>query len=350
MKKEYNLEFNISKYIKNITCKDNIKIIPIFIPHLGCNNNCVFCNQRKISGNNIPKKIEEVKEEIEMELDNLDGKNNLIQIAFFGGSFTGLTIIEQINYLKLANEYINIGKVDSIRISTRPDYINKKILQVLKKYNVKTIELGVQSMDNEVLTVSKRGHTDLDVKKAARLINLFGFELGFQIMVGLPKSTIDKEIYTIKILKKYKAKYLRIYPVYVLKESELYDMYIDKIYYPLKLDEASSRTSLIIKECLDTDIKIIRIGLQATDKITSANQEVIGPVSDNFADWSISKLILPDLENKIKSILEKDKDISKLNINTNNKYHSFVSGPSKCNKNYIETKYNIKIKFKGDIK
>ena len=349
MKKEFNLIFNIDKYIKNIINKEKIKIIPIFIPHLGCNNDCVFCNQRKISGNVLPKELNEVKKEIDNFLYNIQNSNYIIQIAFFGGSFTGLTLNEQLIYLKLANEYIKEGKVDSIRISTRPDYININTLKLLKKYNVKTIELGVQSMDEEVLNISKRGHTSLDVKKAARLINLFDFEIGFQIMVGLPSSTKEKEVQTINSLKKYKPKYLRIYPVYVLKESRLYEMYKENKYTPLNIEDASNRTSEIIQKCLDIDVKIIRIGLQSTDEITTTNKEVIGPVSDNFADYSISKLILPNIEREIKKVLDKNKEVNQINIITNNKYFSFVTGPNKCNKNYLEEKYKVKLKFKGEI-
>lgn len=356
MKKEYSLNLNINNIIKNISSKESIKIIPIFIPHLGCNNDCVFCNQRKISGTKTAKDLNVVKTEIEDSLKIIN-KNSNIQIAFFGGSFTGLDIKLQIEYLKLANKYIKRGDVESIRISTRPDYINENILKLLKEYNVKTIELGVQSMDKEVLIASKRGHTDLDVKKAASLIKLFGFELGFQIMIGLPKSTIVKEVNTIKVLKKYNAKYLRIYPVYVLEDSKLYDMYLEKEYIPLTVEEAAVRTSKVIKECLDTDIKIIRIGLQSTDEISYTNASIKGPVSDNFAEYAISKLILEKLEEELKKVKElnnskvkknTDNDKITLNIITNNKYFSLVSGPKKINKKYIEDKYNYIIKLKGE--
>ena len=349
MKKEYNIKFNIDKYIKNIINKENIKIIPIFIPHLGCNNDCVFCNQRKISGNQMPKKLEDVKTEIEENLNTIDRSNNIIQIAFFGGSFTGLTIEQQIKYLELANEYIKEGRVDSIRISTRPDYINKDILELLKKYNVKTIELGVQSMDEEVLLLSKRGHTSLDVRKSARLIKLFNFELGFQIMVGLPNSSLEKEINTIRILKRYKPKYLRIYPVYVLEDSQLYDMYKNKEYIPLGLDFASFVVALIIVECMNTDIKIIRIGLQSTLEISSSNTNLIGPVSDNFADYAISQVVIPYLEYDIRKYIKIKDEKQLVNIITNKRYLSWISGPNKIHKKYLEEKYNIKLKFKGEV-
>ena len=272
-----NIKICVEDILKNISNKDNQYTIPIFIPHLGCKNECVFCNQRKISGKDSNVTIEEVEKEIQERLNSFKQKRK-IQIAFFGGSFTGLSICQQEEYLKVANKYIKEGLVDSIRISTRPDYISIQILTMLKKYNVKTIELGVQSMDEEVLKISKRGHTSLDVIKAARLINIFGFELGFQIMVGLPKSNIQKEIYTINKLLKFNPKQLRIYPVYVLKESKLYDMYLNNEYEPVDLQDAIDRVAKIIKECKKSDVQIIRIGLQSTSDITENAEGLIGPV------------------------------------------------------------------------
>lgn len=172
-----------------------------------------------------------------------------IEIAFFGGSFTGIPTKLQENYLKIANNYIEEGKVDSIRLSTRPDYISPKILSLLKKYNVKTIELGVQSMSDKVLEISKRGHTKNDVIRAARLIHLYGIDLGIQIMVGLPGSNLDTEVYSIKKVLKLNPKCLRIYPVYVLKDSKLYEMYENKEYTPLSVDDAIERVYYILKEC-----------------------------------------------------------------------------------------------------
>ena len=145
-------------------------IIPIFVPHLGCPNDCIFCNQKSISGQkkNITK--EEARKQIDEFLENLKDKKEDKEIAFFGGSFTGIEEEKQNELLELANEYIRDGKVKSIRISTRPDYIDKKILKRLKKYKVKTIELGVQSANDYILKRAGRGHTFEDVKKGSKLI------------------------------------------------------------------------------------------------------------------------------------------------------------------------------------
>ena len=338
-----NIYVDTNKILKNIINKDNQYTVPIFIPHLGCKNECVFCNQRKISGASSNIKPEDIKGRIDERLASFKGKRK-IQIAFFGGSFTGLDINEQIEFLEIANEYIKDGKVESIRISTRPDYINIQILSILKKYNVKTIELGVQSMDKEVLEVSKRGHTKEDVIRAATLINLFNFELGFQIMIGLPKSTKEKEIETINKLLKFNPKQLRIYPVYVLKESKLYEMYEKGEYKSLSLEDAVDRTASVIDQCKKSDVKIIRIGLQSTEDITENADGLVGPVSDNFGEYALARMVLKYMEEKIKEInLNND-----LNIYCNKKYISIVVGPKKVNKNYLEKKYRIKVNVIGE--
>lgn len=161
-------------------------IIPIFVPHLGCPNDCIFCNQKTISGQTKQVTKEDVKKIIEKHLKKI--KNDAkVEVAFFGGSFTGIDIEKQEELLTAAYEYIKQKRIDSIRISTRPDYINKPILKMLKKYKVKTIELGVQSTNDFVLEKAGRGHSFEDVKKASKMIRWNGFKLGHQMMVGLPE-------------------------------------------------------------------------------------------------------------------------------------------------------------------
>ena len=145
-------------------------VIPVFVPHLGCPNDCIFCNQRSISGQQKMMTGEDVRNTIDFYLDNIKDKEAKKEVAFFGGSFTGIEEEKQEEFLKIAYEYIKQGKVNSIRISTRPDYINKKILKRLKKYKVETIELGVQSASDYILKRANRGHTFEDVKKASKII------------------------------------------------------------------------------------------------------------------------------------------------------------------------------------
>ena len=160
-------------------------IIPIFVPHLGCQNDCIFCNQRSISGQQKMITAEDVRKTIEFYLENIKEKDAKKEVAFFGGSFTGIEEEKQEEFLQIAYEYIKQGKIESIRISTRPDYIDKKILRRLKKYKVETIELGVQSANDYILKKANRGHTFEDVKRASKMIRWHGFKLGHQMMVGV---------------------------------------------------------------------------------------------------------------------------------------------------------------------
>ena len=213
-------------------------VIPVFVPHLGCPNDCVFCNQKSISGQkkNITK--EDAKKIIDEFLDGIKDIKGEKEIAFFGGSFTAIEEKKQKELLELAYEYVKQGKVKSIRISTRPDYINKEILKRLKKYKVKTIELGVQSSNEYVLQKAGRGHTFEDVKRASKLIRKKVFVLGHQMMVGLPESTRQDEINTAKDLIKLKPKMVRIYPVLVLKGTKLEKDYKSEKYKALTVVQA----------------------------------------------------------------------------------------------------------------
>ena len=207
-------------------------IIPIFVPHLGCPNDCIFCNQKSISGQKKNMTKEEAKKIIDNYLENIKNEETQVEIAFYGGSFTAIEKKLQEELLETAYEYIKNGKVESIRISTRPDCINKETLKRLKKYKVKTIELGVQSSNDYILKRANRGHTFEDVKKASKMIRWHGFKLGHQIMVGLPESTKIDEINTAKALIKLKPKMVRIYPVLVVKNTKLEKEYQDGQYEP----------------------------------------------------------------------------------------------------------------------
>ena len=244
-------------------------IIPIFVPHLGCPNDCIFCNQKSISGQKKSITKEEAKKIIDEYLNNIKDNDAQIEIAFYGGSFTAIEEEKQEELLSLAYEYIENGKVESIRISTRPDYINKEILKRLKKYKVKTIELGVQSANDYILNKSNRGHTFEDVKKASKMIRFYGFDLGHQMMVGLPESTHLDEINTAKQLIKLKPKMVRIYPVLVVKGTKLEEQYKNGKYEPLTVVQAVEICKDLVRMFADKNIEIIRVGLQNTDEISA---------------------------------------------------------------------------------
>lgn len=273
-----------------------------------------------------------------------DGK--YVEVAFFGGSFTGIDESKQIEYLEVVKEFIDKKLVSSIRISTRPDYISQHILDLLKKYNVKIIELGVQSMDDEVLTLSKRGHTSEDVMKASKLIKENGFVLGHQLMCGLPGSSYDKEKYTVLESLNLSPDIVRIYPVYVLEDSELFDMHTRRKYKALELDEALNRATMMYKECIKRRVNVIRVGLQTTEEISQKNSKILGPVCDNYRERILSKIMLEIIEQKmdkkcISCLIDVNRErgivtILKLIVPANQV--NYVIGNNKCNKKYLEEK------------
>lgn len=288
-------------------------IIPIFVPHLGCPNDCIFCNQRSISGQQKMITKEDVKKEIEFYLENIRDKEAKIEVAFFGGSFTGIEEEKQEEFLQTAYEYIKLGKVDNIRISTRPDYINRAILKRLKKYKVETIELGVQSANDYILKRCNRGHTFEDVKKASKLIRWHGFKLGHQMMVGLPESTRIDEINTAKELIKLKPKMVRIYPVLVIKNTKLEKEFLEEKYMPLTVVQAVETCKELVAMFNNKKIEVIRVGLQNTDEITDPNKEssevVAGPYHPAFRQLVESGLWYDTILSKIKQLNVKVKKV-----------------------------------------
>lgn len=324
-------------------------IIPIFVPHLGCPNKCVFCNQTKITGKQKQVTAEEARKIINEYLSNFKDKENKIEIAFFGGSFTAIDEKIQNELLEVAYEYVQKGIVDSIRISTRPDYINKNILKRLKKYKVKTIELGVQSANNYVLAKAKRGHTFEDIKKASKLIRFYGFNLGHQMMVGLPDSTALDEVNTAKELIKLKPKIVRIYPVLVIKDTELEEYYNKGEYEPLSVTQAVERCAEIADMFNKKKINIIRIGLQNTEEITDpsekTSQVVAGPYHPAFRQLVEGKLWYNAIVSQIKKYNTKVKVVE---IKANPEDVNNIIGHKKENIKKLKDIYEVDIILKAD--
>ena len=325
-------------------------IIPIFVPHLGCPNDCTFCNQRKISGQQKNVTEEDVKNTIEFYLESFKDKDAKVEVAFFGGSFTGIEPEIQEKLLSAAYEFIKEKKVHSIRISTRPDYIDKDILKRLKKYKVKTIELGVQSTNDYILERCKRGHTFADVKKASKLIKRNGFVLGHQMMVGLPESNQIDELRTARDLARLKPKIMRIYPVLVLKGTELEKEYADGSYIPLSVDQAVERCKELCYFFAKKNIKVIRIGLQSTDTISdiskNENSEVVaGPYHETFRQLVEASINYDTIVKKIKSFNVKVKEVE---IVTSPENVNNVVGYKRENLNKLKDVYDVDGKVKQD--
>ena len=324
-------------------------VIPIFVPHLGCPHDCTFCNQKKISGEKNQVTKEDVKKTIDYYLEHFKETDGNIEVAFFGGSFTGIDEKVQNELLEAAYSYIKAGKISSIRISTRPDYINKDILKRLKKYKVKTIELGVQSTNDYILKKAERGHTFKDVKKASKLIRRHGFILGHQMMVGLQDSTRVDEINTAKALIKLKPSMVRIYPVLVIRGTKLAKEYEEDNYKPLTVVQAVEICKDLVKLFRDKNIDIIRIGLQNTDEITSPeieNSEVIaGPYHPAFRQLVESGLWYEAIVNKIKKLNVKVKQVQ---IEVNSQDVNNVIGHKKENIEKLKEVYDVDVTVKAN--
>lgn len=323
-------------------------IIPIFIPHEGCPNDCVFCNQKIITARSKPVTAGDVKNIIETYLPTLQNRGlEVIEVAFFGGSFTGIPIEKQSEYLKIAYEYKEKGLIDKIHLSTRPDYISNEILDNLKKYKVDVIELGVQSFDQDVLNLSKRGHTVEDVYLACDLIKKFDFTLGIQLMIGLPGDTFEKSIESAKKAALIKPKLARLYPTVILENTELAKMYKDGRYPGLTEDEAVKTCAEMYKILYDADINIMRVGLKSTDLVTN-NSDLGGNYHPAFRQLVEGEIAKDAIE---KGLLK----ISNNNISfaSNSKSFSNMIGHKGVNKKYFESKYpDIHINFiiDNDIK
>ena len=324
-------------------------IIPIFVPHLGCPNNCTFCNQKRISGQTKMVTAKDVEETIEYYLKNFKDNHKYVEVAFFGGSFTAIETEKQIELLEAVQKYIKDKEVNSIRISTRPDCIDREILKRMKKYHVKTIELGVQSTNNYILSRCKRGHTGEDVKKASKLIRRHGFILGHQMMVGLPESTKQDEINTAKELIKLKPKIVRIYPVLVIKDTELADEYYRGEYTPLTVGQAVERCKEVVDLFNRSKITIIRIGLQNTEEISDPNTEkssvVAGPYHPAFRQLVESSMWYDSIVNQIKKINAK---VKKVKIQANDFNINSIIGHKKENILKLKEVYDVDVVIEKD--
>lgn len=331
-------------------------IIPVFIPHKGCPNDCVFCNQKAITARQADVTPGDVEKLIEKYLPTLQNRNlETIEVAFFGGSFTGIPMEEQSGFLAAAKKYKDRGLIDKIHMSTRPDYIDEKILDNLIRYDADIIELGVQSFDPDVLEASNRGHTIDDVYRACRLIKSYGFQLGIQLMIGLPKDSREKCIFSAEETVRIAPSIARLYPTIVLNDTELYNMYLTGDYKPLSTEEAVITTKEMYKILDKAGINIIRVGLKSTDLITDGGEiqgHTFHPAFRQLVEGEIAK---EQLEEQLLSIaagsgsrhLPLDSG-SYAFCSSGNSFSNMV-GNGKRNKRYFSEKYpGLKIKYKVD--
>lgn len=242
--------------------------IAVFIPHLGCPHTCSFCNQRYISGAQKAVTVKEVIETCEKAYSEISDRSET-EIAFFGGSFTAIPRDYMIELLQAVQRFLGKDGFKGIRISTRPDCIDEEILSVLKKYKITAIELGAQSMCDDVLYANERGHSAEDIKKASYLIKEYGFELGLQMMVGLYKSTPQKDIFTADEIISLNPKTVRIYPVVILEGTILAEKFRSGEYLPFDFDLSVSLSAEILEKFISSGINVIKLGLHSSETVES---------------------------------------------------------------------------------
>lgn len=317
--------------------------ISIFVPHKGCPNDCSFCNQRAISGQTVPATPKDVENAVKVAIEyNVDPKNT--EIAFFGGSFTAIERDYMLSLLTAAKHFLDTYNFAGIRVSTRPDYINNEVLQVLKNYGVTAIELGAQSMNDDVLLANRRGHTADNVRKASKLIKEHGFELGLQMMTGLYKSDFTKDEYTALEIIKLKPDTVRIYPTVVLKNTHLGNLQEKGEYTAPIAEESAPFCAKLLQMFEENNIKVIKVGLHSSETVES--DMIGGAYHPAFRELCEGHIYLEKILEKLE---DKDKNQDYV-IYVNKKAISKAKGQQKRNEKALKNQgFSCIIKGKENL-
>ena len=285
-------------------------IIPIFVMNRGCPHRCVFCNVQKTAGNH-PERISEdaFRKTVQKHLSSMKRTSDRVQIAFYGGNFTGMERDDQINLLEYAGVFIRQGLVHNIRISTRPDCLNTECIGMLKAYNVTTVEIGVQSMVDEVLNLANRGHSSDDVIYSMNILKAGGFETGIHLMVGLPGDSRASFEYTVEKTIGLQPDSVRIHPTLVLQDTDLAKYYLNGDYVPLSLAEAIDLCKLALRRFEEAGIPVIRLGLQTTQEMEAPGSIIAGPFHPSFRSLVEGSLFFDMAASLLEEEQVKEKDI-----------------------------------------
>ncbi len=294
--------------------------IPVFFPELACPFRCVFCNQEKITSRGHIPDEKEMVETIEGHLASFPEGDKHIEVGFFGGTFTGMPLEQQSRVLDVTRPYREKGIIQGIRLSTRPDYIDEKVLELLKEKGVTTIELGAQSMDEEVLARSARGHTAEDTAVASRMIIDHGFRLGLQMMVGLPGDSANSDVLTAKKIIRLGAVETRIYPVLIVRGTVLEEWYEKGKYQPLSLDETIDRLKRIIPMFEEAMVEVTRVGLLSSRGFLEQDF-VAGPYHPSIRELAMTEVWW----DRLKALLS-EKGAQKLKITVHPSQYNFAVG------------------------
>ena len=311
-------------------------IIPVFVPHLGCPNDCVFCNQRRISGSTVPASAEDVDNAIKnaAALPHTGAKR---QLAFYGGSFTAIPKTEQEALLSAAYAHLLSGEIDSIRLSTRPDAIDAEILARLKRFGVETIEIGAQSMDERVLLLAGRGHTAKDVENAARQIKAAGFRLILQMMTGLPGADDESSIESAQRIIALEPDGVRIYPTVIVRDTALYDLWKAGRYDEHTVEDAVRVCAKLLPMFEKAGIPVIRLGLNPTDELSG------GAAAGGAYHPALGELVKSRImREKAEALLAGVPNGSSVTLGVNCSKISQMIGQHRCNIDYLTERFSLR--------
>ena len=310
-------------------------IIPVFVPHLGCPNDCVFCNQRRISGNTDPATTEDVEKAIEAAAA-LPRTGVKRQLAFYGGSFTAIPKAEQEALLSAAYAHLLSGDIDAIRLSTRPDAIDGEVLARLKRYGVETVEIGAQSMDEKVLLLAGRGHTAEDVENAAKEIKKAGFRLILQMMTGLPGTDDESSIETARRIIALVPDGVRIYPTVIVRDTALFDLWKAGRYAEHTVEDAVRVCAKLLPMFEDAGIPVIRLGLNPTDELSG------GAAAGGAYHPALGELVKSRImREKADALLAEIECGTSVTLGVSKGKISQMTGQHRCNIEYLKEKFSL---------
>lgn len=319
-------------------------VIPFFIPHAGCPHQCSFCNQRTISGKKSDNPISDhsIEDAVNLYLGYSRNRHEHVQLAFFGGNFLGMGKVTVRKYLDQAGFLFEKKMIHSIRFSTRPDTVTPEMMGLIRDYPVKTIEIGTQSMDPRVLSLSYRGHSPEDTALAAKLSRSEGYETGIQIMIGLPGEDEASSVFTGNAVADLSPDFVRIYPTVVVDGSPLAESYRKGLYIPLEIEEAVKRARNLHAVFTGRNIRIIRMGLQATEDLIPGTTVLAGPYHPAFGHLVLSSIFYEKIIARISTDFSGiSLDGKNLEIACNNKSISRVRGNKNENIKSILAKYGL---------
>lgn len=322
-----------------------MSILPIFIPHAGCPHQCVFCNQKRISGQSSAT-VANAKAQIDRWLQWLKPSREH-EAAFYGGSFTGLEPQLQESLLELTDGLLEHGIIGRVRCSTRPDYITPEALQRLLDHRLTTVELGVQSLDDKVLEAAERGHTAAQVETAMQLLKEYCFTTGIQLMVGMPQQDFASVKETVAKVVALKPDIARIYPLLVIKDTPLAKAYEQGLFKPLSIEDAVEQAAYVYEQLTNANINVIRIGLQADEELTSPGNILAGPFHPSMGELVKSRVLRNEITPKVQALYQKG--AREIMINCPCVMLSKILGLKKGNIEYWDKLFpNLKITVQAD--